>query len=237
MRQRIYAFHLLNDYSGSPKVLRQLLDGWNDAGLEVHLICNLSKKGFLSDIDGIMYHHNFYQFYSFVPFRFFMLILSQLHIIFSMLFKIRSRDIVYVNTVLPFGAAIIGWLKGAKVVYHLHETSMKPWLFKAFLFKILQWTAKEVVCVSNFLAAHELPTVKKSVIWNALDKDFAEKASRHQKTTHERLQVLMVASLKKYKGIDEYVMLAKASSDIDYDLVLNANQSDIDLFLKDNHCQ
>jgi L-malate glycosyltransferase len=155
-----------------------------------------------------------------------------LHIMLSMLFILNRKDIVYVNTVLPFGAAIIGWLKGAKVVYHIHETSMKPHLLKAFLFQIVQWTAKEVVCVSNYLAANELPNVEKTVIWNALDKNFAEVASRHQKNTSDALRVLMVASLKKYKGVDEFVTLAKASPDIEYDLVLNANQHAIDLYFE-----
>jgi L-malate glycosyltransferase len=230
MRQRIFAYHLLNDYSGSPKVLSQLLKGWRDTGLEVHLTCNVKNRGFLSDIPGIVYHNNMYRFYNFIPFRLVMLVMSQLHLMISMIFTVSKKDIVYVNTVLPFGAAIIGWLKGAKVVYHMHETSMKPKMLKSILFNIVQWTASDVVCVSNFLANNELPDVKKTVIWNALDEGFAALASRHQNVVKDTLRVLMVASLKKYKGIDEYVTLAKASPDIAYDLVLNADQQAIDIY-------
>ena len=44
----------------------------------------------------------------------------------KLFFKINSRDTVYINTLLPFGAALAAKLRGCKVVYHVHEVSVKP---------------------------------------------------------------------------------------------------------------
>ena len=57
MKQRIIAFHLLNDKSGSPKVLRQLLLDWaNDDQFDVHLFSSLNTDGFLSNLENVKFH-------------------------------------------------------------------------------------------------------------------------------------------------------------------------------------
>ena len=65
MKQRIIAFHLLNDKSGSPKVLRQLLLDWaNDDQFDVHLFSSQNTDGFLSNLENVKFHHAWYQFSS-----------------------------------------------------------------------------------------------------------------------------------------------------------------------------
>jgi hypothetical protein len=51
---KIYAFHLLNDYSGSPKVLRQTTwrKDWIQNGIECHIVTCSGREGFLSEIKG-----------------------------------------------------------------------------------------------------------------------------------------------------------------------------------------
>jgi len=43
---RIFAFHLLNDYSGSPKVFMQLAKAWSKNNIQVTICTSLSQKGF-----------------------------------------------------------------------------------------------------------------------------------------------------------------------------------------------
>ena len=59
---RIFAFHLLNDRSGSPKVLGQVLKKWSIDGRDVHLYTSANSNGFLSEIKGITYHKGWYIF-------------------------------------------------------------------------------------------------------------------------------------------------------------------------------
>ena len=48
--KHIICFHLFNDYSGSPKVLKMVLQGILDKGYEVDLIT--SKGGVLDELTG-----------------------------------------------------------------------------------------------------------------------------------------------------------------------------------------
>lgn len=226
---RIFAFHLLNDYSGSPKVLGQLLKDWANQ-FHVHLYTSNYNPGFLTDISGITYHPNHYRFYPFIPLRLLILMLSQLLTCCSLLFKLKKEDVVYVNTILPFGAAIAGKIKGARVVYHIHETSVNPKIFKDFLLFWVKTCASEVVYVSNFLAAKEPLGKPSHSLWNAIENDFKNRAEAKRKTSWKFDNVLMLASLKKYKGVDEFVEIAKACPELHFDLVANASSDDISTY-------
>lgn len=232
--KKIFAFHLLNDYSGSPKVLSQLLRGWQKEDFDVHINTNCTQEGFLSDIENVSYHDNKYKFYKWIPLRVLVLMFSQLYILFSMFSKISKDDIVYINTILPFGAAILGRIKGANVIYHVHETSINPQIFKNFLLFWVRRCATKIIYVSNFLAKKEPLDIPSKVIWNSIPNDFIEKANTSNKIKNSRQKVLMIASLKRYKGVDEFVLISKACADIDFELVVNASEQDIsDYFSKE----
>ncbi len=229
---RIYAFHLLNDYSGSPKVLMQLVKGWKQNNIEVILATNKENQGFLSEIDGIIYKNFNYKFAKNPLIRLIRLLFSQVQIIFQFLFRINKQDIVYVNTVLPFGAGILGKLVGCRVIYHIHETSVKPKILKKFLFGIVRWTADEVIYVSEFLAKEEcLNKVKKSILHNGIEDTFLNEA-RIQRTTltSERKNVLMVCSLKEYKGVHEFISLANKNPEFSFKLVVNSSEAAVTTF-------
>lgn len=223
---RIFAFHLLNDYSGSPKVLGQLLKGWADQ-YRVHLYTSDSTPGFLSGIDGIRYHSNFYRFHQFIPLRLLVLLFSQLFALGSLLFRVKREDVVYINTILPFGAAIAGRIRGARVIYHIHETSINPKVFKQFLLFWVKACATEVIYVSDFLASEEPLDKPRHILWNAIEDEFRNKAAAHRRADGQLSNVLMLASLKKYKGVDEFVVIAEACPELQFELVANAAEQDI----------
>jgi glycosyltransferase involved in cell wall biosynthesis len=225
---KIYTFHLLNDFSGSPKVLKNAVEAWVKAGHEVTMVHNANSHGFLSDLAGVEYHHFNYRLWANKGIRLAALIWSQVYIILSLFAKVKKEDLIYINTVLPFGAAILAYLKGCRVVYHLHETSVKPLIFKRFLFACMNLFADEVIYVSQYLAKQEpAKNAKTHIQYNALEQTFLEKALTSKKPKNKRKKVLMVCSLKSYKGVDEFVHLAKRCSEFDFELVLNANQEAI----------
>ncbi len=227
---RIFAFHLLNDFSGSPKVLRQLVNGWVCNGVPCHLVTCSGREGFLSDIEGVQYHYYWYKFAQQPLIRLLFLILSQILLLGKMFFVVKKNDIIYVNTVLPFGAGILGKLKGCKVIYHIHETSMKPWILKKVLFSIARFTADEVVYVSHYLAKKEAMNKPMHVLYNALESSFLTQAIENRKESPSYKNVLMVCSLKAYKGVNEFVLLAKKHPEYSFRLVVNATETDINLF-------
>ena len=224
---KIHAFHLLNDYSGSPKVLRQVLEGYAASGYDVSLNTSCATTGFLSDIPGVRVTDNRYRFVSSLPYRLGLLLFSQLYGLVACWAAVGRGDVVYVNTLLPFGAAILGRLRGARVLYHLHETSVNPWLFKQFLLLWVKCCATEVIYVSNFLAEREPVAKPRHIIWNALPQEFVERVAQHGEAERTVEQVLMIASLKVYKGVDEYVALARYCPELRFDLVVNASPASI----------
>ncbi|PCJ94034.1 MAG: hypothetical protein COA50_12800 [Flavobacteriaceae bacterium] len=234
-RMKIYAFHLLNDYSGSPKVLMQLVKGWIKNDISVHLVTSSGRNGFLSNIPGTTYHYFWYKWAANPVLRLCNLILSQILLFFTLYSKVTKEDIIYVNTILPFGAAFLGKLKGCKIVYHIHETTVKPAIFKKFVFGIAKLMANDVIYVSKFLSKQEhFKSSKVHVLYNAIEQKYLEKAIENRRKTITPCKVLMVCSLKKYKGVQEYLSLAEDNPQYQFRLVLNASKEDIAVFFTNN---
>lgn len=229
---RIVVFHLYNDYSGSPKVLRQVLQEMLLDTHEVHLFTSKESKGFLTAVPGIRYHFFSYKFFTSPFLRLISFAKSQLVLFFSLLFFLQKNDVVYVNTVLPFGAAFAGKIRGCRVIYHLHETSIRPLLLKKILFAFVRFSATELVYVSKFLAQQDNLPLPKTVIYNALDQEFISQASHFRGHNTQQKSVLMICSLKRYKGVDTFVQLARMHPQYPFSLVVNATQEDIAAYFK-----
>jgi len=232
--KRIFAVHLLNDFSGSPLILRQSLEILSNDH-EVHLYTSTpSGEGNLSNIPGVINHDSFYKWSPNKLLTLFYFITAQSLLFFRFLFILKKEDTVYVNTLLPFGAALAGWIIGARVIYHIHEVSITPALLKSFLVKIARLCSAKIIFVSNFVKTQfDFPDEKSSVIYNALPTSFVKEAmSTVAPGKHTLFTVLMLASLKAYKGIYEFVEIAKCLPDIQFVLVLNSSQSKVDAFQK-----
>lgn len=173
---KIIFIHLLNDFSGSPKVLSQIVKSYKNKNHDVELFTS-KDEGFLSNI--VDKHHNF--FYKRFENKFLTLFsytLSQFHLFFKILFS--KSNIVYINTLLPFGAALGAKISKKEVIYHIHETSIKPNILKKFLRYIVSITASKIIFVSNDLEQKEKFENKKSfVIHNALENSFLKIASKY----------------------------------------------------------
>ena len=232
---RIFAFHLLNDRSGSPKVLGQIINGWIREGREVHLYTMVHQDGFLSNLEGVNYHHGWYKFQANPWLRLIYYSLSQIILFFKMLGQVKKTDTLYINTVLPFGAALLGKLKGCRVIYHIHESTVTPAILKWFLFKVVSWTASDIINVSQYVAqSHGITKVPNHLVYNAIDENFLSNALPKEKNERPS-HVLMVCSLKAYKGLYEFIQLAQDHKDYSFRLVLNAGQVEIDSFFTGQH--
>ena len=232
--------HLLNDYSGSPKVLSQVVTSVKESGNDVILFTGKSgneSTGFLSNI---VKKHQYY-FYKRFHNRYATLVsfmLSQLILFFKLLKYVNKDVVIYVNTMLPFGAALAGFMMRKPVYYHVHEISMTPLSLKRFLRSIIQLTATKVIYVSEAVKMSEPFKQKESlVIYNGVSKDFALKGMAHKynNLAKERFQVLMIGSLKDYKGIKELFAIAAILENekrIQFTVVLNAEPQEIAAYVK-----
>jgi len=232
-KSRIIAVHLLNDFSGSPFVFSQALLSLQQAGNEVHLLtATPSGRGFLSDLN-VVHHRIFYKWSPNKVLTLFYFLLSQLFVFFKVLITSGKNDIVYINTMLPFGAAIAARIRGCKVIYHIHEVSVKPMALKKMLLFVIRHTADYCIYVSEFVKKNTSLQIPATVIYNALPFAFIQKAKQNQSKLPERFTVLMLCSLKKYKGVFEFVQCARALPQLQFELVLNASQDEIISFFDD----
>lgn len=235
----VVCVHHLDDFSGSPRVLANVVEGLVERGWSVELWTNRQSEGFLKKLD-VPQHLFDYTFHESKTRRLLALAGAQ-WAIFRGIWKYRNRDvIIYVNTLLPFAAAFAGWLMGKKVVYHLHEATVPfaplRWVSKT----IARLTADRALFVSSFLKG-AMPLVgeqRARVVPNGLNREFWEKASvgfLEKKEKTERRDVLMLCSLKSYKGIPEFVRLARQMPDYRFQLVLNATWDEIRAFFADEN--
>jgi L-malate glycosyltransferase len=236
--KKIIFVHLLNDFSGSPKVLSQTISTCNEnSKFEAVLFTGKSEDGFLTNVTE-NHHFYFYKRFENKIGTLFTFVLSQIHLFFKLL-KYRKQDVViYVNTLLPFGAALAGKILDKPVYYHVHETSVQPLMLKRFLRFIAQKTALKIIFVSKSLKeAESFKNIEQEVVYNVLPSEFSNKAleSQYQSVDEkEKFNVLMICSLKAYKGVGEFIKIAKLceiNTNINFTLILNAEQKDIDKYV------
>ncbi|MFN8154946.1 MAG: glycosyltransferase family 4 protein [Bacteroidia bacterium] len=228
-RKTIVAVHLLNDFSGSPLVFSQALRALQKEGHEVIIHTSRWKEGFLNKVPARFVGFP-YRFYSNTLMRLTAFLFSQVYLFFQLLHYRKTDAVIYVNTMLPFGAALAGAVMGKKVVYHLHESYIRPAALKGFLRFIAAKTADKILYVSGYLEREErINGVDGTVVYNAVSDEFIHQAAAHQysQQPEKTFMVLMVCSLKDYKGIPEFLRLAARHPQLKFEMVINATDTDI----------
>lgn len=252
MMNILVCFHLFNDFSGSPKVLRMVLGGllesaerrvesgeWRVESEKWRVEIVTSKgDGALSDLDGrkgVRMHRYAYRFsdngvvtmlrYSWVQLYVFLL---------SFRYLLSRETVFYINTILPVGAALAGRLMGKRVVYHYHEDAGTKGVFYRLLARAMQGLASEIVCVSEYQRSFLKREKGVYVVPNAAPEAFTARLSPNPQEAFGRKRVLMLGSLKRYKGTKEFVELAGRMKNYTFELVLNETQENIDAYWKES---
>lgn len=234
MMGRVVCFHLFNDYSGSPKVLHMVLNGLLEKGAKVDLVT--SRGGVLDGLAGnpnVRFHTYRYAFSNNPLVTMARYAAVQVYT-FLLAFRYAfCRDCVfYINTLLPVGPAIAGRLMGKKVVYHYHENAFAKGCFYKILAWAMQRVADRIICVSAYQASFLKRKRGVSVVPNAVPLDFVAKLHPDAEAAFERKTVLMLSSLKEYKGTREFIELAGRLPQYKFVLVINDTQENIDEYLK-----
>lgn len=234
MKRKILAVHLLNDFSGSPFVFRQAIESLVDSGEEVAVFtATPTGNGFLSNIKDVRYVNLFYKWNKNKWITLIYFFIAQMSIFFKVIFNARRNDVVYINSILPFGAALAAKLKGARVLYHVHEVSVKPATLKSFLLGVVQKTADRCIYVSQYVMSATNVNVPDHVVYNALPNQFVERANNFVGQPKNDFTVLLLCSLKKYKGVLEFVEAARQLPNCKFELVANSDTKSIHDFFSD----
>lgn len=235
--KRIVCFHLFNDYSGSPKVLAMVLKGLLEKGCRVDLVTS-RRGGALDTLEGMpdmKIHRYRYTFSNRAVLTMARYTWVQLLTFLWALRWLFAKDAVfYINTILPVGPALAGRLMGKRVVYHYHENAFAKGGFYKMLAAIMQRIAHEIICVSAYQASFLKRKKHVTVVPNALPSEFVAKLKPNAEAAFERKTVLMLSSLKEYKGTRQFIELAERMPQYKFVLVINDTQENIDKYLKAN---
>lgn len=232
--KNIVCFHLFNDYSGSPKVLKTVVNGLIGKGHNVDLIT--SRGGVLDELKGQenlrMRQYN-YKFSRNIGIRTMRYAWVQLQVFFIALGYIFKKDtVIYINTILPVGAALGGRLAGKRVIYHYHENAKAKSTAYRILAKVMQLIASDVICVSAYQRKFIRRKKRVHIIPNALQEKFTGRIIPDCENAFTQKRVLMLGSLKEYKGTDEFIAIAKELPEFNFELVLNENEENIATYWK-----
>ncbi|MES1192559.1 MAG: glycosyltransferase [Steroidobacter sp.] len=227
--------HLLNDESGSARVLRDLIESPCFATTDNLLVTNQSS-GFLSGI-AVRYCRIFYEYRKSKIITAVFLMLAQIQLFIIVTFRILmrkvsgKRTIVVINTLLPIGAAISAKLFSNYTIYYVHETSIRPLWYKRVLRNVVERCADEVIFVSNYLQSVEcFPKLRSHVIHNGLRGDFDAMPVIDKTKKFSNGIVVFVGSLKGYKGIYQLMEIARVCPDIRFAAIFNCSHTELSQF-------
>jgi len=236
----LYYVHLFNDFSGSPRVLRDAIDSQVNDSDNTYVFTS-KHQGFLDNVNAQRVNC-FYARSSNRYLQLFYFLLSQL-MLFAQLFTyllsgfIKGRkSTVVINTMLPFGAGLASKIMRAKVVYYVHETYIKPELLKRFLRFFIEHCASHVIFVSKYLQSVE-PFSKpiQSIIYNGLRSDFPVITEVDVNLKFSSKQLFFAGSLKLYKGVEQLLQLAELLPEFKVLAAINCEVEELNEFLSERN--
>lgn len=233
----LYYIHLFNDFSGSPRVIRDAIDAQICEPKNTFVITS-KHNGFL---DGVNANRIacFYRRSQNKIVQLFYFLLSQFFLFFQLSYYLlksklrKKKSVVVVNTMLPFGAGLAAKIFGTKCIYYIHETYIKPNMLKVFLRFFIQFCASEVIFVSKYLQRIErFKNLSQQVIYNGLRSDFflVDKVDEALKFASKEL--FFAGSLKAYKGIEQLLLLAEQLPEFTIVAALNCEEIELQAFIK-----
>ncbi len=228
---KLLFFHPRNDYTGSTRVLANILE-MEYFNQQVFVVVNNVEKGFLSQLSNVKIIPIYYPLYK--GNRIFLItpILWRIHA-FYLAFKYSFKvDTFYINTIVPYYAAIIGTIRRKKIIYHIHE----KFVVKNCHTKVAEWVFNHTKATRIFVSKYlekQYPVRKgcpSIVKYNTLPKSFLDKVNVVPIEERHRNTIIMIASLSKVKGLFTYVDVARKMPDYRFVLILSANKEKIENF-------
>lgn len=225
--------HPKNDYTGSTRVLSNIIasDYNND---DVYVITQ-KGNGFLSNLHNVKLI-NYSEFHILSrPIPIITDFITRLKVFVLVLFYGRRFETVYINTIVPYSAALAARVIRKKVIYHIHE----KFVGRSISFRIIEWvfnnTAAHRIYVSQYTKSKYTSNSKctDEVLYNKLSNAYLKKVRFRPFSERKKMNILMISSLSLAKGVDVFVDLAKYLPQYNFTLILSAPQSKINNFFKD----
>ncbi|PPK99536.1 glycosyltransferase family 4 protein [Parapedobacter indicus] len=232
-RIKIICYHLLNDYTGSTNILSANLAFLASKGVNIDVYSSFNNDGFLSEVNGINKINVYYKFTKSKFYRLVLFVIAQIRYFFSLFKYSFSKDVtVYVNTILPFGATIGAFFLRKRIVYHIHEYPINRSVINRLGMFIATNLATKLIFVSNYVQeSFGLTNEKRScVIRNYISERLLVTSADHTPQFNQQMNILMICSLRVYKGVDVFVELARKLPNHRFTLIVSADNDEIESY-------
>lgn len=234
MASKHYVFyHLLNDYSGSPKALAGVIERTLSEGHRVDLYT--SAGGPLDNLihPRLKRHLISYRFTGRSLGTALRYLKAQTVSFFTALrYSFSEETTVYVNTILPVGAMLGARVARRPLTVHYHENPATKNRVYRFLTRLGLPLAQKVVCVSRYQADLLPEGLPVEIMPNTLPADFLSRLRPAPEEAFGRKNILMLTSLKVYKGVREFLSIARLLPKYSFTLVASASEEAIVRWLK-----
>ena len=224
--------HLLNDFSGSPRIMGAKIASYRRHGAPCCVITN-GAGGFIAAADGPHRFVSYAKAPGNKPLWLLRLLWWHLRTFLVVLRMAGPGDTVHASTLLTAPHLLAARLKGASTVIHIMETEVSPRPHKAVLLFLARHCAQRVVYLSAYvrtaLGQHfadrpwriTYPCIDPAIMAAADARDHAARPARP-------FTVGLVCSMIWHKGYAEFVELARLCPDLRFLLVLNGSEAALD---------
>lgn len=217
----IWFFHLNNDYTGSTRVLDVVIRGIQNS-YDFTLVTN-NSEGLLSK-----YNTKSIQFAydkeAAIGFRILQLLRYYIYSFILVGLKTKKDDILYINTILPQSVILASVVFRKRCILHVHEDlSLNKLLIKSGRIA-LKYISVEGIFVSDYTLgiAKNLKMKRKVVIRNCFDSSLSMNTSV-KKLQERNIDFLLVSSFESYKGVFEFIEVARKLIDRTFCLVTSSS--------------
>ena len=216
--KRVLLLHSSNDMYGASRIVLQVIDILIEAQYEVYVI--LPYKGVLNKI--IIDKGAFCSIYNLGVFRKKYMNLKGLCNRFIKIKKAKNYianyidkhhiDLLYTSTSVIISGGLAAKKSGIPSISHIHEipTANKPYEIFSGLF--VRYFSKKVIVVSNSVAKHWQPYLKKHQllkVYNGIIFPVTKSLYNKRKTIEQNITLTSIARLIPYKGHKYFIEVAK----------------------------
>lgn len=228
----ILFFHPCNDYTGSTRVLSNII-AEEYSGQKVVVITERNmNKGFLSEHDNVKIINVCNPKFKGKPIPVISSLIWRFHsLLLALMFGWRYR-VFYINTILPFYAALVGRLYCKPIVWHVHEKFVN----KSFSIRIVEFFFNRTVAHRIFVSQYvkeqypENHSCTYEIKYNKLPLSYMKKVRKRPLEERKRNKILMLSSLSLEKGVDMFVKLADFMPEYRFTLILSTDKKHITNF-------
>lgn len=229
---KVLFFHPRNDFTGSTRVLSNIIES-DYSKQTVTVITVNNGQGFLSELHNVKIVAIYSPQYRGKNIPVITPVIWRLHALMLALFYGLRFNVFYINTIIPFYAAIVARLYRKQIIYHIHEKFIQKNLYVNVAEYVFNHCLAKRIYVSEYVKnQYKFKKGCESIVrYNSLPQSFLSKVQIVPTELRSRKVVLMISSLTKVKGIFTFISLAETMPEYTFKLLISANSEKIERFL------